>query len=73
MSPFFSKADHSLLVTLIEKLSVTEFKKGDTILEQDEEDNVQLIVLEGAISKRKGDRIISHFDRHSAIGDDVLR
>ena len=73
VSPFLSKADHSLLVTLLDKLSISEVRKGRAILNQDEEDNVHLIILEGIVSKVKDGKIVTQFDKNSVIGDDVLR
>lgn len=87
VSVHYRKLDQSLLEALIEKLQPVQFRKGEVILKQDEaakpqEDDVQVIVLEGSVSKVKQKKnfdgkvldsiFIKRYGRDQVISDDVI-
>jgi len=64
-------SDYRLMRMLVEKLHVAEFKTNEVVLDEGEEDNVQLIVLEGSVSKIRDRRVLSTFVQNQSVGEDV--
>lgn len=69
--PSLAKADNKLLQMLVEKIQVFEYSKGQKILEQGKEDDVQIIVLEGSVSKIRDGRVLSTFNCDQCVCDDI--
>lgn len=64
--------DYNIIQLIVEKLQTGSYKAGETILQENVPDDLQLIVLEGSVAKFKGNQMVMRYEKNKVIADEVI-